>query len=102
MVDYVTQRVTVAGRAVKLTPTEYKLLFEMCTSLGQALTYDQLLDRVWGPGVTDGKQRLRTYIKVLRNKLGDDARNPDYIYTVPNVGYRVGTPQQPAPDRSSP
>ena len=94
-VDYVSHRVTVAGRPASLTPTEYRLLFELCANSGRALTYDQLLQRVWGGGAdaTGGagdQQRVRTFIKDLRNKLGDDARNPNYIFTVPGVGYRAG------------
>jgi two-component system KDP operon response regulator KdpE len=85
----------VAGRPASLTPTEYRLLFELCANSGRALTYDQLLQRVWGGGAdaTGGagdQQRVRTFIKDLRNKLGDDARNPNYIFTVPGVGYRAG------------
>ena len=89
-VDYLSHRVTVAGRPASLTPTEYRLLFELCANSGRALSYDELLHRVWGAGAVDGHQRVRTFVKDLRNKLGDDARNPSYIFTVPGVGYRAG------------
>ena len=96
-VDYIGSEVTVAGRPAKLTPTEYRLLSELCANSGQVLTYDELLQRLWGPehppGTPGDRQRVRTFIKDLRNKLGDDARNPDYIFTVPGVGYRVGPPR---------
>ena len=92
VVDYVGHEVTVAGRAAKLTPTEYKLLLELCTNAGRVLTYDQILERVWGAGSRGGPQRVRTFVKDLRQKLGDDARNPAYLFTEPGIGYRIGPP----------
>ena len=93
VVDYVGHRVTVAGRAASLTPTEYKLLLELCTNAGRVLTYDQILERVWDTSATGDAQRVRTFVKDLRQKLGDDARNPVYIFTEPGVGYRAGAPR---------
>ena len=96
-VDYIGNEVTIAGRPAKLTPTEYRLLSALCADAGHVLTYDELLQRLWGPehppGAPGDRQRVRTFIKDLRNKLGDDARNPDYIFTVSGVGYRVGPPR---------
>ncbi len=91
VVDYVTRTVSVAGRATSLTPTEYKLLFELCSNAGRVLNYDQLIQQVWGAGSTGDAQRVRTFVKDLRRKLGDDARSPRYIVTVPGVGYRAAT-----------
>ncbi|WP_419932894.1 ATP-binding protein [Candidatus Poriferisodalis sp.] len=91
-VDYMTHTVTVAGRVVSLTPTEYKLLSELCTNAGRDLSYEQLLEAVWGDGASGDAQRVRTFVKDLRAKLGDDARRPTYILTVPSVGYRAAVP----------
>ena len=91
-VDYITRTVTVKGRSTKLTPTEYKLLAELCTNAGRALSYEQLLARIWEQDSNSEVQRVRTLVKDLRVKLGDDARNPAYILTVPGVGYRAATP----------
>ena len=91
-VDYVTRTVTVEGRAAKLTPTEYKLLSELCTNAGRALSYEQLLARIWEQDSGGDLQRVRTLVKDLRVKLGDNARNPTYILTVPGIGYRAATP----------
>ncbi len=89
-VDHVRREVTVSGRRAKLTPTEYKLLFELCTNAGRTFTYDELLQRVWGGGGYREAQRVRTFVKDLRRKLGEDAKNPKYIFTVSGVGYRAG------------
>ena len=91
-VDYITRTVTVKGRATRLTPTEYKLLSELCTNAGRALSYEQLLARIWEQDSGGDVQRVRTLVKDLRVKLGDNARNPTYILTVPGVGYCAATP----------
>ena len=95
-VDYLAHTATVAGRPTKLTPTEFKLLFELCTNDGRVLSYEHLLDRVWNEGPSGDPQRVRTFVKGLRQKLGDDARNPTYILTVPGVGYRIAKTPSPA------
>ena len=91
IVDYVGRRVTRAGTPVKLTPTEYNLLYELSTNAGRVLTHDLLLQRVWDEeGSRDHRLRLlRSFVKSLRRKLGDDARNPSLIYTESGVGYRM-------------
>ena len=69
----------------------------MVSNAGVALTHDHLLDQVWGPGETDDARRMRTVVKNLRQKLGDDARNPRYIVTVPHIGYRMPKAVAPQP-----
>ena len=88
-IDYPGHRVAVAGRPVRLTPTEYELLFELSVHAGRVLTHDQLLQRVWGPERTGEPWLVREVVKRLRRKLGDAAGNPAYIPTEPRVGYRM-------------
>ena len=88
-VNYAERRVTVAGRPVRLTATEYKLLFELSINAGRALTHDQLLGRVWGRDYSGDSPLLRSFVKKLRGKLKDDANSPRYIFTEPRVGYRM-------------
>ena len=94
-IDYSERRVTVAGRAVKLTATEYNLLLELSTNAGQVVQRDQLLRRVWGPGRPGDSQPVRTFVKNLRRKLGDNVNTPQYIFTEPRVGYWMGKPETP-------
>ena len=91
-IDYAARRVTVGGRAVQLTATEYKLLTELSKNAGRVLTHVQLLRRVWGTDYSEDSRLLRSFVKKLRRKLGDDARNPMYIITEPRVGYRMEKP----------
>lgn len=91
-INFGERRVTVKGQPVSLSATEYKLLYELVTHAGLVLTHDQILQRVWGPEYTGATELIRSFIRNLRHKLGDDARNPQYIYTEPQVGYRVPRP----------
>ena len=88
-VNYAERRVTVAGRPVRLTATEYKLLVELSTNAGRVLTQEQLLGRVWGRDYSSDSPLLRSFVKKLRGKLKDDANSPTYIFTEPRVGYRM-------------
>ena len=88
-VDYAERRVSLGGRAVRLTDIEYRLLVELSVNAGRVLTHDHLLQRVWGPGHSGHSGPVRTFVKNLRHKLGDDADHPAYIFTEPRVGYRM-------------
>ncbi len=91
-IDYAEREVSVAGSPVHLTATEYKLLVELSAAAGRVLTHEQLLRRVWGPLYSSDARIVRTYVKELRHKLGDDAARPTYIFTEPGVGYRMPKP----------
>ena len=93
-IDYAERRVTLAGRPVRLTAIEYGLLFELSANAGRVMTYDRLLQRVWGLRSSGDSRRVRTAAKQLRRKLGDDANNPTYILNEPRVGYRMAKGQE--------
>ena len=91
-INYLERSVTVADKPVRLTPTEYKLLFELSRYPGRVLTHEQLLKSVWSQDRPADQRLLRSFIKNLRRKIGDDARNPSYIFTQSGVGYRLASP----------
>ena len=86
------RRVTVDGVHVALSATEYKLLLELAKNAGRVLTHDQILHNVWGPEYSGENELVRSFIRNLRRSLGDDSRNPRYILTEPQVGYRMARP----------
>ena len=92
VIDFAQRHVSVSGEEIKLTPTEYKLLHELSTNAGRVLTHDQLLQRVWGPEYSGESQLVRAIVRNLRRKLGDNARRPRFIFTLPQVGYRMAGP----------
>ena len=101
LINFYERTVTVSGQPVQLTTTEYKLLSELSNSAGRVLTQDMLLQRIWGPEYMGEPQLLRSYVKSLRQKLGDDARKPTYIFTEHGVGYRMAKPS-PEGNQSKP
>ncbi len=87
-VDLARRLVTLEGAQLHLTPTEYALLEALVTNPGKLLTHQWLLRKVWGQGYGTETTYLRTYVRALRKKLGDDAQAPALIVTEPGVGYR--------------
>ena len=92
IINYAARSVTLSGHPVGLSPTEYRLLYELSVSAGRTLTRNQIMDRVWGPEFSSEGGLLRATVKNLRRKLGDDAKDPRYIFTEPRVGYRMEKP----------
>ena len=88
-IDYSRRRIQVGGREVHLTPIEYDLLRVLSMNAGRALSHGQLLRRVWKVTTAGDPQVVRTHIRRLRRKLGDEADSPAYILTEPGVGYRM-------------
>ena len=92
-IDRASRRVTVAGRPVRLTAIEYKLLHALSLDAGGATTWESLVRRVWGDRGGANPQTVRNAIRKLRRKLGDDARNPRYILSERGLGYRMPGPE---------
>ena len=94
-VNFAQRRVSANGRDVKLSPTEYKLLYELVTNAGRVVLHQDLLARVWGREYRDETEYLRVYIRYLRQKIEEDSSQPKLILTEPGVGYRFTAPAEP-------
>ena len=88
-VDFLTRRVTVRDREVRLSPTEYRVLHCLAINGGKTVIQDDLLEQVWGPEYRGEHDLLRVTVWRLRQKLEDDPQHPRFISTVPGVGYLV-------------
>ncbi len=88
-VDLSARVVTVNGKEVKLTATEYSLLRLFVQHAGKVLTHRQILRDVWGPNSLEQTHYLRVYIAHLRDKLEANPAQPELIITEPAVGYRL-------------
>ena len=87
VIDPQAHQVWVRGESVNLTPTEYKLLFYLAQNAGRVLTYDQLLDQVWGSGYESSLTNVKVFIRQLRTKIEPEPSRPRYILTQRGVGY---------------
>jgi two-component system, OmpR family, KDP operon response regulator KdpE len=88
-VDLARRHVAMAGREIRLTPIEYKLLTTLVRHAGRVITHQQLLREVWGPTHTDQAHYVRVYMAHLRHKLEAEPARPRYLLTEPGVGYRL-------------
>jgi two-component system, OmpR family, KDP operon response regulator KdpE len=89
MVDLNRRQITVGGREVHVSPTEYDLLKALVLQAGKVLTHRHLLRQVWGAGYEGEDDVLRVTIGHLRRKLEPDPARPRWIVTEPGVGYRL-------------
>ena len=94
-IDYPERQVTLDGRPLELTYLEHRLLVELSLHAGRVCSHAELLPRVWGPAHSGRSGAVRTLVKQLRRKLGDDAEEPTYIFNVPRLGYRMLEPDPP-------
>jgi len=87
--DLERREVTIEGRAVKLTPIEWRLLAYLASYAGRVLTHAQILREVWGPNASTQPHYVRVYMAGLRKKLEVDPSRPRLLLTEPGVGYRL-------------
>jgi two-component system alkaline phosphatase synthesis response regulator PhoP len=95
-IDLRGHQVTLAGRPIDLTPTEFGLLTILASYPNQVFTRLQLIDRVMGHAFEGYERTIDAHIKNLRSKIEHDPREPRLILTVYGVGYKF---QRPEDDR---
>ena len=86
--DFRQHIVSIAGRPVALTPTEFRLLGTLVREAGQVLSREQLIEKVLGLDFEGFDRTIDVHILNLRRKLGDDPARPRYIKTVYGAGYK--------------
>ncbi len=89
VVDLADRRVTVDGKEISLTATEYNLLRLLVRHAGKVLTHRFLLREIWGPNAENQNHYLRVYIARLREKLKTSLEQPDILLTESGIGYRL-------------
>jgi PAS domain S-box-containing protein len=90
--DFSDRQATLSGSPLELTNLEYRLLAELARHAPELRTNAELLPRVWGPAHSGRPGAVRTLVKQLRRKLGDEAETPRYIINEPRAGYRMPRP----------
>ncbi len=91
-VDFSARQVTVGGRPVALTNTEYRLLYHLVRNAGRPMSHESLLARVWGHEYIDEINYIKVYISRLRAKIEPDPQHPQYILTEYGFGYSFRAP----------
>ncbi len=91
VLDTVARTVTFKGEEIHFVPREFSLLEFLMRHTNQVFSAEALLDRVWASDTMASPDTIRTYIKILRKKLGGEGKD-SYIRTVHGVGYKLESP----------
>ena len=88
-IDYTSRQVTLAGKEVRLTAIEYRLLTLLSGNVGKVLTHSYIIGRIWGGGVETDIISLRVYMTSLRKKLKAAQPGFNLIETHIGIGYQM-------------
>lgn len=88
-IDFSKRQVILAGEEVHFSPVEYRILECLALNSGAVVTYQMLLEKIWGPYASSGSRILRVNMTNIRKKIEAVPMNPMYIITIPRVGYRM-------------
>ncbi|EHN15240.1 MULTISPECIES: response regulator transcription factor [Clostridium] len=83
------RRVTVEGKEINLTPTEYKILELLCKNKNMVFSVEQIYENIWTNRYAVGDTSIMVHITKLRQKIEKDPKNPEYIKTVWGLGYKI-------------
>lgn len=84
-----TLECVILNKRIKLTPTEFEILYCLMQHFNKPVTLATLLEEVWGYDRDEDVRMLRVHVGGLRNKIESDTKNPRYLHTVTNVGYKL-------------
>lgn len=88
-IDFTKRLVTLNEHKVHLTQIEYKLVSLLAENSGKVLTYDFIINHIWGPYADSNNQILRVNMAHIRRKIEVNPAEPKYIFTEIGVGYRM-------------
>lgn len=95
-IDYNRYCVLVDERDAGLTQNEFRLLGLLARYAGKVLTYEEIIQELWGPNAGSDNQILRVNMTNIRRKIEDDALHPKYLFTENGIGYRMATKEEVA------
>ncbi len=90
VIDDVIRKVTVAGREVKLTPIEYKILRLLVQDRGRVFSIDQIYESIWNMQAIGADNTIAVHIRHIREKIESNPKEPHYLKVVWGTGYKVG------------
>jgi len=90
VLDKDTHECTLNEKKLSLTPTEFSILWVLCSNRGRVVSSEELFHEVWGDKYfTNSNNTVMVHIRHLRGKMHDSAEHPKYIKTVWGVGYKI-------------
>lgn len=92
MIDYNKHRVFIDGKDADLTKTEYRLVALLGRYAGRIVTYDKIMQEIWGPNHNSDNRILRVNMANIRRKIEKNPAEPEYIITEAGVGYYLREP----------
>lgn len=95
-IDYNKYRVFVDEVDAGLTQNEFRMVALLARYAGKVLTYEQVMQELWGPNAGNDNQVLRVNMTNIRRKIEDDALRPKYLFTENGIGYRMVSPEEAA------
>ena len=99
LIDLDNRRVEVAGKPIKLTRTEFRLLSILLRKAGHVVTHEDLIREIWGTEKESGLGSLKLYVHYLRQKIEDHPKRPQYLLAEWGIGYRLRKPPSKATPR---
>jgi DNA-binding response OmpR family regulator len=97
-IDRSRRQVKIRGERIQLTYVEFEILAALAASPGRVFDRDTLLERVWGDSAYRDPRTVDVHIRHLREKIEQDPKEPEYLFTVRGVGYRFRDDGSPEPD----
>ena len=89
VIDFEKRRVFLHKQDVHLTQVEYKIVSLLARNAGKVMTYDSIIEDIWGPYADDNNRILRVNMANIRRKIEQNPGEPEYIFTELGVGYRM-------------
>ena len=89
IIDFEKHLVTLTGNEIHLTQNEFKIISLLAKNSGRVMTYDSIIENIWGPYADGDNSILRVNMAHIRRKLEKNPAEPEYIFTEIGIGYRM-------------
>ena len=90
VLDLDSHECTLNEQNLSLTPTEFSILWVLCSNRGRVVSAEDLFSQVWGEKYfTSSNNTVMVHVRHLREKMHDSAEHPKYIKTVWGIGYKI-------------
>jgi len=89
VIDFDKHLVTVGGQETHLTQNEFKIIALLAKNSGRVMTYDSIIENIWGPYADGDNSILRVNMAHIRRKIEKNPAEPEYIFTEIGIGYRM-------------